>query len=1161
MSPPANHGFALVLALSLMAFVLLLLLSISTLVRVETQSSSAQIDQLEARMNAKLGAMIALGDLQRYTGPDQRITARSDVLIAPGVTPLAGQGRWTGVWSSKTDLLDAVDALDVMNNHQPVWLVSGATPDASVPLDAAKSVDLARLGNSVNDKSAVNADDTVRVEAEEILGTSSTSGHYAYWVSDEGVKARVNLEDPYRNSADPSANYYRLAVPQQGDATAVSDSDGAQPLATSVSLWKASDSRAGRIASVKNIPQFLSALLPSTDLEDVPRDYFHDFSVSSRSVLANTKDGGLRRDLSTALDGAATLPADLTGAMFEPVGGSASPGNPGGPKWEQLADYYQLAQSGATGAVQFRMPSNDQVGIAPVVTRWNFLFHAFAGYNGTDEWAQSGYDYSLGVFPLITLWNPYDHDLVLPRIGVEVEFARDVVLYEESGSTVAVTATPLLSASGRWRAGSTNRWVLEFVIEDVTIPAGRAMNFSPPSNSYINLNDPRDNVLVPGAGGSLVNGFFTQPVTGVSAVDFLFDSADRKPWMHKFRQANPILSLQTARGDVGLFKQVVNLYDLSANSDFDENGANRFKSLTFDGIGAYINGMNSRVIRLNRSMSAIDAGLADAPTSFAGVIDPIGSSAGATFSLSEIDLEEFDSNTLSKKQCGVSAVLKFPEVPISVDEMEVSLLRDFNPTAPIVTWQVQADNDFPDARYTLYTSGEVENSGWLDTGANYIDGADDVFSNVGLSNGFNGSERMILYEVPQRAPLGIGQLMHANLMQLTENPITGFPEISNGSYYLGQGYTWGSNIQQPYTAPTYAIGNSQADVHIPLDATKVMFSGYSSTAGVLLGAHYDYSYELNDLLWDQFYFSGVDAANPVFPLPNGRLKKWKPNTSSADLVNERQAAAHLLLDGGFNINSTSVAAWESILGAMREIETLGENPSDATQLHNFSRFTAPLVDSAGSLPTVSSDRDAIGAGFRNLTDLQISMLAAQIVDEIRLRCSTPNSNGARYPFLSLSQFINRSLDVSTPAFAYRGVLQSAIDKTAINGEELSASGLWDSADVAVYPNYAENDLSLETRPLTEGMPGFLTQADVLNKIGAIAQARSDTFTIRSYGSADDSVLGDAKGSAYYEIVVQRTPAYVDGADLDHAPASSSTNLQFGRHYEIVSERWLHSEEI
>ena len=161
--PASTHGFALVIALSLMAFILLLILSITTLVRVETQSANIQLAQLEARMNAQLGAMVALGDLQRYTGPDQRVTARADILLAPGISGIAGQSRWTGVWSSKNSTSDPLDTEDGLGARQPRWLISGnetsgliVEPETSLSDDITTS--LATIGGSVINKSSANQD-------------------------------------------------------------------------------------------------------------------------------------------------------------------------------------------------------------------------------------------------------------------------------------------------------------------------------------------------------------------------------------------------------------------------------------------------------------------------------------------------------------------------------------------------------------------------------------------------------------------------------------------------------------------------------------------------------------------------------------------------------------------------------------------------------------------------------------------------------------------------------------------------------------------------------------------------------------------------------------------------------------------------------------------
>ena len=82
---PSSGGFALVVALSLMAFILLLVLSISTLVTVESKSSSVTVARLKAEQAALLGLQVALGELQKAAGPDQRVTARADRLDAPDV--------------------------------------------------------------------------------------------------------------------------------------------------------------------------------------------------------------------------------------------------------------------------------------------------------------------------------------------------------------------------------------------------------------------------------------------------------------------------------------------------------------------------------------------------------------------------------------------------------------------------------------------------------------------------------------------------------------------------------------------------------------------------------------------------------------------------------------------------------------------------------------------------------------------------------------------------------------------------------------------------------------------------------------------------------------------------------------------------------------------
>ncbi len=1154
-----SSGFALVIALSLMSFLILLILAISALIQVESTTARIGIGQLQARMNAQLSAMIAFGDLQRYAGPDQRVSARSDILLPPDAEPLLGQGQWTGIWSSQApDSGKTEDAEDGLEGWQARWLVSGyfdpvdsdaPLPDPSVGVDLLHSVQLASVGSSV-----VTDQQTVRVPIVDIPSAASyRDGQYAYWVSDEGIKARINLEDPYAGSVDDEKKYYRSAIAQQSDATTVSNSRGLQPFATGpggTSLWKENIFPLANLTTSDS----LSLLPVATTTDPVNLDFFHDFTTHSRSVLANVKDGGLRRDLSTALR---DLPRDLRGPIFPPVGGVASPGNPGGPKWEQLADYFDLADSGSLGgsSIAFRQPTSDQVGFAPVITRFNFIIQAFAEKlpNASANNYVSDYSFTLGIFPLITLWNPYARDMVLPDLGLQADM-RGIKLMNKPKNGTQIGSN-LISPR---HFSEQNRQMLGFTIASTTIPAGGAINFTPPNNSYLSTNLAQRNVLKPGASSQLVRGFFTSPVV---------ISGNNSPMF----SGNGSVEISMSSQNPQLWEQIVNLYG-SPDMEPEE----RFVTLTIDGFGDIYRNHNwhsPRVILFS-----------DMYGSNGNPIQPVGSSQSAEWvEFTDFDLEEID--RFAHNVTGSAAILKLPRSAVHnrVDHA-IQILSQMNPRAPMAFKQMhrraQSSSD-PILSFRLYGKGEYD---WWESNntRSFLAGTDGLNASIGLGNDFstNGSDKMVLFDVPDQAPLSIGQFMHANLMN-----------IDNVSHtFTGQGKGWYSNLQQPHTTPTYAIGNSAANIHLPLEQTRLnitnrapFLNGFHSINGSInkwKGAHYDYSYELNDALWDAFFLSSVDPDNLEFPLPNARMVPWDEDFIEEKLEEEERAAAHLVLEGGFNINSTSVAAWESVLGALRDVATLGELPSDPSlQVHNLSRFIAPVLRSTPSPETINyrSDKDSIVAGFRALTDEQISNLSEQVVQEVQRR-----SSARGHPFRTLSEFINRSIDpvdtgsTSRRRFAYNGALQFAIDQSNINGtpalnkkgEPQSGDGLWGDSSYlfkkssqGTGPYYSDAIESVESRPLIEGAPGFLTQADILAKIGPLLNARSDTFTVRGYGAASRGFYQDAETSAYCELVLQRTPAYIDPRDLDHEPATTQLNRQFGRRFELISFRWLEEDEI
>ena len=68
-----TKGFALVMALSLMSLVFLLVVSLVSLVGTDLNLTELRKQKVLAQANAKMGMMIAIGEIQKHLGPDTRI--------------------------------------------------------------------------------------------------------------------------------------------------------------------------------------------------------------------------------------------------------------------------------------------------------------------------------------------------------------------------------------------------------------------------------------------------------------------------------------------------------------------------------------------------------------------------------------------------------------------------------------------------------------------------------------------------------------------------------------------------------------------------------------------------------------------------------------------------------------------------------------------------------------------------------------------------------------------------------------------------------------------------------------------------------------------------------------------------------------------------------
>ena len=259
-----RNGFALILALTTMSFVLLLLLVMAALVKVETSASSLQLAQLQARQNALLGLMIALGDLQKHVGPDQRVTARADILG----DDVADEARyWTGVWDSSNP------------SAPPVWLVSGENPNPESVANANRLVGPESVGN--------RPDDFVFAPNIEL-----SNGQIAWWISDEGIKSNV-LGGRHLDPSDTIDSVARRVTDYQlGQGVSL------EPFGVSNSiLFNNNGSVNGVIRNLATLHQ-MDLLSPPVDGQDrFINRAFHDATLFSHFVFQRAGTGGLKANL------------------------------------------------------------------------------------------------------------------------------------------------------------------------------------------------------------------------------------------------------------------------------------------------------------------------------------------------------------------------------------------------------------------------------------------------------------------------------------------------------------------------------------------------------------------------------------------------------------------------------------------------------------------------------------------------------------------------------------------------------------------------------------------------------------------------------------------------------------------------------------------------
>lgn len=411
--------------------------------------------------------------------------------------------------------------------------------------------------------------------------------------------------------------------------------------------------------------------------------------------------------------------------------------------------------------------------------------------------------------------------------------------------------------------------------------------------------------------------------------------------------------------------------------------------------------------------------------------------------------------------------------------------------------------------------------------------------------------------------------------------------------------------------PGVGIGNAFADPCLPADGIYASHKSNIPTGtggnGKVFSDFYDHGLLINDAMWDRWFCSSISdmpekeadkVARDFFTtedkggkksarttLPVSRYVRTGEPYRNQDIVAKilkddgwKYVAQYLMIDGGFNVNSTSVDAWAAALqglasrqlvtnasGKLEVVEGSSANNTDEVMFPRFMVSTSnqPIDPDGGYSMMMGSTevRGGNGSGLaawgdiRKLDSAQIRQLAEEMVKQVKLRG----------PFLNMSDFVNRRLDSKNEEYALKGALQAAIDNAHLNdGFDDETTEPQTGGSLYKFPEAEEGSIYTAA-------PGYLIQSDILLSLGNILTVRDDTFTIRSYGAVRSESEG-VLAQAWCEAVVQRTIEYVDPtndpSDCDYNPDGSqgknkltATNKVVGRKFRIVSFKWLDAWDI
>lgn len=375
-----QRGFVLLLVILVLAALGALATALAVVSRQQSQTDRQREAQVMARQHARVALRLALAQLQRVAGPDDRATA-----VAGDQLASEASRYWTGVWGTAD------------RSETPMcWLVSGGeNTDRSPPLSDAHS--MASL-MTVTDA----GDGAIRAPILATAVSGKVMGGCAWWIGDEGVKASIASNA----GAAPLDESGRLILEPRAEAVA---------------------DQLPRVTDLEQLSFFRAAGIDARWDRAAVRSRQQTWTVRHRSVLSDPIRGGLKRDLCAQPQALGRAYAAWTGAD----GAIEDPAHPSEPR---LSPDYGLTPMRRryrfTPMIEDRGIAH---GIAPV------LSYFLLSFNVRTDPAGSGTTRSLEARArwLVSLWNPYSSALVPEDLLIEVEHLPEVMVVNDTNGAQA----------------------------------------------------------------------------------------------------------------------------------------------------------------------------------------------------------------------------------------------------------------------------------------------------------------------------------------------------------------------------------------------------------------------------------------------------------------------------------------------------------------------------------------------------------------------------------------------------------------------------------------------------------------------------------------------------------------------------------------------------